>query len=169
MSNTTYPVNKPETIKTDILDPIDYQYKGRRDIDIVIEHPEFTSVCPMTGLPDFGTIIIRYRPDEKIVYPGETDLKGTGHLLLTTNHGPLDVLCVIEKGQGFDELIDSALEIEHKGYNTLVLGLEKIVELKDESEDPEERYRLRIYKETMRLKKDSETPGFPLGVRCRAQ
>lgn len=96
------------------------------------------------------------RPDEKIVYPDETDLKGTGYLLLTTDHGPLDVLAVIEKGQGFDELIESALEIEYKGYNTFVLGLEKIVELKDESEDPEERYRLQVYKETLRLKKDSE-------------
>ncbi len=30
-----------------------------------IEHinSEFTSVCPITGLPDFGTIIIRYIPD----------------------------------------------------------------------------------------------------------
>ena len=26
--------------------------------------PEFTSICPKTGLPDFGTIVIRYRPDK---------------------------------------------------------------------------------------------------------
>ncbi|MBL0349647.1 MAG: NADPH-dependent 7-cyano-7-deazaguanine reductase QueF [Elusimicrobia bacterium] len=25
--------------------------------------PEFTSVCPKTGLPDFGTLVIRYAPD----------------------------------------------------------------------------------------------------------
>jgi 7-cyano-7-deazaguanine reductase len=25
--------------------------------------PEFTSICPKTGLPDFGTITIRYQPD----------------------------------------------------------------------------------------------------------
>jgi 7-cyano-7-deazaguanine reductase len=30
--------------------------------EITIEAPEFTSVCPKTGLPDFGTIIIRYEP-----------------------------------------------------------------------------------------------------------
>lgn len=31
-----------------------------------IEHinSEFTSVCPITGLPDFGTIIVRYIPNE---------------------------------------------------------------------------------------------------------
>jgi 7-cyano-7-deazaguanine reductase len=31
--------------------------------DITIAMPEFTSICPKTGLPDFGTITIRYRPD----------------------------------------------------------------------------------------------------------
>jgi 7-cyano-7-deazaguanine reductase len=33
------------------------------DYDITISMPEFTSICPKTGLPDFGTITIRYRPD----------------------------------------------------------------------------------------------------------
>ncbi len=31
--------------------------------EIVVDDPEFTSVCPRTGLPDFGTITIRYMPD----------------------------------------------------------------------------------------------------------
>ncbi len=33
--------------------------------EIVIEDPEFTSVCPKTGLPDFGVITIRYMPDKQ--------------------------------------------------------------------------------------------------------
>ena len=37
--------------------------------DYVIEHiaPEFTSVCPKTGQPDFATITLRYIADEKCV------------------------------------------------------------------------------------------------------
>ena len=31
--------------------------------EIVIDDPEFTSVCPKTGLPDFGVLTIRYMPD----------------------------------------------------------------------------------------------------------
>ena len=31
--------------------------------EISIAMPEFTSICPKTGLPDFGTITIQYRPD----------------------------------------------------------------------------------------------------------
>ena len=30
--------------------------------EVMIEIPEFTSICPRTGLPDFGTIRIRYMP-----------------------------------------------------------------------------------------------------------
>ena len=35
------------------------------DYEIRIEIPEFTSVCPMTGLPDFGMIVIRYVPRKR--------------------------------------------------------------------------------------------------------
>jgi 7-cyano-7-deazaguanine reductase len=37
------------------------QYAGYV-IEIVM--PEFTSVCPKTGLPDFGKIVLRYLPDK---------------------------------------------------------------------------------------------------------
>ena len=37
--------------------------RPERDFEIAIECPEFTSMCPKTGLPDFGTIRIRYVPD----------------------------------------------------------------------------------------------------------
>ncbi len=30
--------------------------------EIVVDDPEFTSVCPKTGLPDFGVLTIRYMP-----------------------------------------------------------------------------------------------------------
>lgn len=36
----------------------------QRDYDIEINCPEFTSLCPKTGQPDFGTIVINYCPDQ---------------------------------------------------------------------------------------------------------
>ncbi|MGA2274316.1 MAG: preQ(1) synthase [Bryobacteraceae bacterium] len=36
------------------------QYREPYEIEIVM--PEFTSVCPKTGLPDFGRIVLRYVP-----------------------------------------------------------------------------------------------------------
>ena len=40
------------------------QYKN---YEIMIEVPEYTAICPKTGLPDFGTIRISYRPDKRCV------------------------------------------------------------------------------------------------------
>ena len=62
-----YQILKPDTVGAQLLDPIDYAYKGSRDIVITIQQPEFTSVCPMTGLPDFGAVTIKYTPDQCIV------------------------------------------------------------------------------------------------------
>ena len=41
--------------------------RPERDYEIDIRAPEFTSVCPKTGLPDFGEIRIQYVPDRKCV------------------------------------------------------------------------------------------------------
>ena len=41
--------------------------RAERDYEIQIQCPEFTSVCPMTGLPDFGEIRITYVPDSRCV------------------------------------------------------------------------------------------------------
>ena len=73
----TYDLQSPDIVRKDVLDPIEYHYALSREIDIVIEQPEFTSVCPMTGLPDFGRIMIRYRPHKKLV-----ELKSLKYYLL---------------------------------------------------------------------------------------
>jgi 7-cyano-7-deazaguanine reductase len=49
-----------------VLEAIPYQNKAR-DTRVEISNPEFTSLCPKTGLPDFGTITIKYLPDHYIV------------------------------------------------------------------------------------------------------
>lgn len=41
--------------------------RPERDYTITHVNPEFTSVCPKTGLPDFGTITVEYVPDQLCV------------------------------------------------------------------------------------------------------
>ena len=41
--------------------------RPERDYSITIRCPEFTSVCPKTGQPDFGEIIIEYCPDQQCI------------------------------------------------------------------------------------------------------
>ena len=38
-----------------------------RDFEIEHSAPEFTSVCPITGQPDFGTITVRYVPEARCI------------------------------------------------------------------------------------------------------
>jgi 7-cyano-7-deazaguanine reductase len=49
-----------------ILDTFPNPSPGR-DYQVQFVFPEFTSVCPVTGQPDFATITVRYVPDERCV------------------------------------------------------------------------------------------------------
>src|SRR5215211_614465 len=55
----------PEQFR-EILETFDNQFPGR-DYTIQIVCPEFTSVCPKTGQPDFGTLTFTYTPEKKCV------------------------------------------------------------------------------------------------------
>ncbi|MDI6704016.1 MAG: preQ(1) synthase [bacterium] len=46
------------------LPKLEYFPNQFKNYEITIVIPEFTSLCPKTGLPDFGTITIRYMPDK---------------------------------------------------------------------------------------------------------
>jgi predicted nucleotidyltransferase len=89
------------------------------------------------------------RPDDKLIEPDERDFYSEGHVLLTTCIGPLDVLAVIEKNLGFDDLLPNSVKIEFQGHKVYVLNLETIVALKRESKDPKDQYRLPILEETL--------------------
>jgi len=53
--------------KTDgTIDSFENRFSDR-DYEIEFVAPEFTSVCPMTGQPDFGTIIVTYTPDTRCI------------------------------------------------------------------------------------------------------
>ena len=51
-----------EEIDTSLLLCFDYEYQGQ-EAEIVIDTNEFTAVCPWTGLPDQGTLVLTYVPD----------------------------------------------------------------------------------------------------------
>jgi 7-cyano-7-deazaguanine reductase len=59
-------MNKPNQQPVPNLETFDNQYLDR-DYEIRIECPEFNSVCPKTGLPDFGTLTFTYCPNKLCV------------------------------------------------------------------------------------------------------
>ena len=56
---------------------------GNRDYVVTFDCPEFTSICPITGQPDFGHIVIRYVPDRLCLESKSLKL----YLFSFRNHG----------------------------------------------------------------------------------
>ncbi len=90
------------------------------------------------------------RMDDVVIEPKTEDLSGTGHVLLTTRLGPLDVLAVIEDGNTYEDLIEHTVEIEFRDHPMRVLDLEMLIRLKKNSKDPNDKQRLPVLEETLR-------------------
>lgn len=52
------------TVQPELLERFPNPMKGKGTGRIDIRSPEFTSLCPITGQPDFATIIVKYIPGE---------------------------------------------------------------------------------------------------------
>jgi 7-cyano-7-deazaguanine reductase len=55
-------IENPRTILEAFPNP-----RPQRDYEIKFVFPEFTSMCPVTGQPDFATITVQYVPDQRCV------------------------------------------------------------------------------------------------------
>jgi 7-cyano-7-deazaguanine reductase len=61
----------PTATQKEEIDPtvilcFDNDYAGS-DAEVSIDTDEFTAVCPWTDLPDYGTLVVRYVPDELVI------------------------------------------------------------------------------------------------------
>lgn len=72
----------PETPDEAKLETFANRYPDR-DYWITFDCPEFTSLCPVTGQPDFGHLTIRYVPDERCIESKSLKL----YLFSYRNHG----------------------------------------------------------------------------------
>ncbi len=80
MDAIRYDTQGYEAIRADLLDTFPYEYAGR-EIELVLETDEFTSVCPWSGLPDFAALRITYVPDQLCL-----ELKSFKYYLLSYRH-----------------------------------------------------------------------------------
>ena len=83
--NTTYPTNyTPEVLETFVNKHQDEDYL------VTLNCPEFTSLCPKTGQPDFAKIVINYIPNERMVESKSLKL----YLFSFRNHGDFHEDCI---------------------------------------------------------------------------
>jgi len=59
-------IRDPREIRLDLLETFPYEYPGSPAV-VEISTDEFTAVCPWSGLPDFGTIAVRYVPNTQVL------------------------------------------------------------------------------------------------------
>ena len=79
----------PHTYTPDILEAFPNKHPGN-DYLVNLVCPEFTSICPITGQPDFATIRIAYIPDKRLVESKSLKL----YLFSFRNHGDFHEDCV---------------------------------------------------------------------------
>ena len=84
----------PSEYSAELLETFDNKHPDN-DYFVKFNCPEFTSLCPITGQPDFATIYISYVPDIKMVESKSLKL----YLFSFRNHGDFheDVVNVIMK------------------------------------------------------------------------
>lgn len=75
--------------RPDVLESFDNKHQGR-DYFVKFNCPEFTSLCPITGQPDFATIYISYIPNVKMVESKSLKL----YLFSFRNHGDFHEDCM---------------------------------------------------------------------------
>ena len=72
----------------------------------------------------------RHRPELR---PSESHLTTTGHQLLITKYGALDLLGAIGSGRRYEDLLPQSLEMDIGGATVRVLGLEALIQAKEEA------------------------------------
>lgn len=104
--------------------------KPERDYTVIHEAPEFTSVCPKTGQPDFATIRIEYIPDKQCI-----ELKSLKFYLNSYRNDGIYFESVTNK------ILDDLVEICKPRYMLLTAkfnvrgGIGSVVEVEYKSED----------------------------------
>lgn len=86
----------------------------------------------------------RGRPAGQILRPAREALLGTGHHLLSTSLGPLDVLGAIEGGRDYGSLLPETITIQIGGNPVRVVRLSTLAELKRGSTAPKDRLVLEL-------------------------
>jgi hypothetical protein len=122
------------------------------DIDVVPDR-EPRNVDRLVGALAELKAHYRGRPN---LHPTPDALRGPGHHLLLTRHGPLDVLGIIGKGRDFHALVPHSHRRTLGGAYVRVLDLETQVAVKEELDFPKDRAVLPILKATLKERQRRE-------------
>lgn len=115
--------------KLDLLETFENAYSNR---DYIVTHlaPEFTSLCPKTGQPDFATITVEYIPDKICI-----ELKSLKFYLNSYRNDGIFFESVTNK------ILDDLVEVSKPRYMLITAefnvrgGISSVIEAEYENED----------------------------------
>jgi len=116
------------------------------DLDLVHSREPANLNHLMAALSDLDA---HYRGQLNQLKPDADSLASTGHHLLITRLGPLDLLGSIEKGMDYSGLIPHSEEIQIENMKFQVLSLQFLIESKEQSSREKDMLKLRILKHTL--------------------
>jgi len=94
-------VAQPKKPEDAVLEKVPASHSGTEYV-VRFTAPEFTSICPMTGQPDFAHIVIDYVPQDWLVESKSLKL----YLTSFRNHGAFHEDCTIDIGKRLVDLLD---------------------------------------------------------------
>lgn len=109
------------------------------DVDVVYDRAEDNIAALLAALTELDAI---FRTDARRLRPNESHLRSTGHKLLQTRFGVLDLLATIEDDTEYTELLPHAERICVGELNVMVLSLERLIEVKRKLTRPKDRLML---------------------------
>ena len=121
------------------------------DLDIVHER-SLENVKRLLSALNQLQAYYRYHPAK--IEPNESHLESTGHQLLATLHGPLDILGQIDEQTGYEELISYSHKVELLESSFHVLDLQMLIEVKKRANRDKDRAILSLLEATLAEKKD---------------
>jgi hypothetical protein len=99
-------------------------------VDLDIVHRRTTENVARL-LATLETLDARVRdPSGRILRPEAAALLGRGQVNLSTMLGPLDPLCVLHDGRGYEELLERSIELRDDTLRVRVLDLPTLIEVK---------------------------------------
>lgn len=122
------------------------------DLDIVYARTEENIARLMSAL---RALEATFRTDARRLVPNETHLRSTGHKLLQTKHGVLDVLGTIEENTSYDDLLSDIDLLDLGGFVVQVLSLARLVQVKKNLTRPKDRAMLIVLEATLAEKQRS--------------
>ena len=90
--------------------------------------------------------------------PDASGLAGTGHHLLQTRCGPVDVLGAIGRGRTYEDLLSDSAAIDLDGLTIRVLGLAALIQTKEEAGRDKDRAVLELLRQALRGSARLERP-----------